>query len=135
MSVIKPKISESEYHKDMVVSKSKLLLIRDEFHFLNQLINSYVFEPNTPNLFERLQDYKTKLDQLHTKYDHMFGLLTDHDNELDGLMECDTIVCETAYDEKHIMIMELLDDFVDTFQELKSSIFKYCGSILKKHKK
>lgn len=40
---------------------STFRFIEEEQIFIEKLLESYVFEPNTPNLFERLEDYNTRL--------------------------------------------------------------------------
>jgi hypothetical protein len=49
--------------------KSHFLLMEDELFFIDRLLNSYVFEPNTPNLFERLMEYKTRTKKLKERKD------------------------------------------------------------------
>ena len=47
-----------ELHWELQGWKSKIQFMEDEMLFINRLLNSYVFEPRTPNLFERLELFK-----------------------------------------------------------------------------
>ena len=50
-----------EFHTTTKNWISSLQFIEDELRFIENLMCSYVFEPDTPNLFERLQDYKERV--------------------------------------------------------------------------
>ena len=45
-------------HDELQNWKSYLLFIEDEMAFIQGLLDSYVFEPRTPSLFERLDTFK-----------------------------------------------------------------------------
>ena len=55
-----------ELHWEIQQWKSHFQFLNDELLFITRLLDSYVFQPNTPNLFERLQDYKTRIKQIET---------------------------------------------------------------------
>ena len=56
---------------------SSFFLMNDELLFIEQLLHSYVFEPNTPNLFERLQDYLERLKHIKRfKVIHLYHVKT-----------------------------------------------------------
>ena len=115
--------------------KSSLEFISDEAQFINQLLNSYVFEPNTPNLFERLQEFKEELSVLENDLKILHEHIRNQENKLGGMLECDTISCDEVY----LKGIQLLEDEIITFDKkfksLKSRVFRYAGSILKNKKK
>ncbi len=123
-----------DLHWDTQQWKSTLQFIDGEVHFLETLLNSHSFEPNTPNLFERLQDYKAKLKQLSTKKNKLRLAISTHENQLGGILNCTDSKCDLQYYQKHHKTNTAVDDFILTFQELKLEIFNFAGGILKKKK-
>lgn len=121
-------------HWESLKWKSHFLLMEDELLFIHRLLNSYVFEPNTPNLFERLMEYKSKIKMIEGNIAKVKANLTTHENELGGIMECVGKSCDKIYKKKHETIKAQALSCIEAFQELKLEIFNYAGSILKKNK-
>lgn len=123
-----------ELHWESLKWKSHLLLMEDELLFINRLLKSYAFEPNTPNLFERLSDYRERISQVEKKKNQAKKNIASHESELGGIMECKDRACDNAYYQKHNAIEAEVLACINDFQTLKSEIFNYAGGILKKHK-
>ncbi len=123
-----------ELHWEIQQWKSSFMLIDDEILFIRRLLDSYIFQPNTPNLFERLQDYKTGLKKLQLTKAAVREHISKHENDLGGMLECKNCACDLSYYRKHDKLQIRVDDCVVKFQKLKSEIFNYAGSILKKRK-
>ncbi|MBT8299579.1 MAG: hypothetical protein HKP42_06705 [Maribacter sp.] len=123
-----------ELHADFQQWKSHLNLMQDELTFIDHLLNSYIFEPNTPNLFERLQDYQTRLKKVNVNRLEVCQMITKHEKELGGMIECTDTVCDKAYYKKHEITKAESVSCLENFQNLKSEIFQYAGSILKRRK-
>lgn len=128
-------LTVDQFHNDVKVWKSNVALASDEIKFIENLTHSYIFEPRTPNLFERLEQFKSEIFKIKKLLDNIQILLTKHDAELSGMLECDTVSCDTFFKEKHIMIKEQYRQFIDSYNKTKSEIFNYCGKILKTNKK
>lgn len=113
---------------------SSLRFIEDELKFIENLLHSYVFEPNTPNLFERLQDYLERLQTIQKQKKKLAEQLQEHENSLSGVLECQEHSANKSYRDRHreLQIGYLL--FETDYQKLKSEIFNYAGGILKKRK-
>lgn len=127
---------ENGYHSEAKEWKSNLLFIENELHFIEQLIHSYVFEPNTPNLFERLEHFKMQLLDIKTQYKKIQEFVINYDNELGGLLEShDTTPLDPSIEKKQQAISVDYTQFMTTYKTLKSDIFEYCGGILKRNKK
>lgn len=122
-------------HFETLEWKSSIQFIQGEILFMNQLLQSYVFEPTTPNLFERLQGFKLGIENLEKEVKKLQEEIQKHENELGGILECDTISCDTYYAENHNRITALFKSFYKEFQTLKYEVFKYAGGILKTKKK
>lgn len=123
-----------ELHCDSKQWQSHLRLMQDELNFLHHLLNSYVFEPNTPNLFERLQDFIVRLKKARTNKLEVRKMVSQHEKDLGGMLECIDSKCFLAYYRKHEKIEAEVVSCMENFQNLKTEIFEYAGSILKRRK-
>ena len=133
-----PKIGQEkkveELHWEIQQWKSHFQFLDDELTFIERLLGSYAFQPNTPNLFERLQEYKIKIQKLETTKKKVRDYISAHENTLGGMLECMDSACDLAFYRKHDKLQLKVDDCFTEFQELKSKIFNYAGGILKKRK-
>ncbi|MCK8520952.1 hypothetical protein M0D21_05210 [Aquimarina sp. D1M17] len=114
--------------------KSGLQFIEGEIHFMNQLLNSYVFEPNTPNLFEKLQEFKERLIKVEEEVEKLNNSIRKHESELGGILECNTISEDHSYYQEHELMCVTFEKFYKHFRILKAEIFAYAGGILKHRK-
>jgi len=123
-----------ELHWDARHWKSTLRFMQDEILFIDRLLNSYVFEPNTPNLFERLQDYRQRLKTAKSKKTEVIQQISRHEGNLGGMLECKDEACDLGFYRKHNALKAEIVATVEDFQNLKAEIFNYAGGILKKRK-
>ncbi len=123
-----------ELHADFQQWKSHLYLMQDELTFIEHLLNSYIFEPNTPNLFERLQDYQTRLKKAKSNRLEVCQMIAKHEKELVGMIQCADTACDNVYYQKHEKTKAESVLCLENFQNLKSEVFQYAGGILKKRK-
>lgn len=121
-------------HYELQGWKSNLHFIEDEIIFFDHLLNSYIFQPNTQNLFERLQDYLHRLKKTKNIKIKLQKSITQHENKLGGMMECTDAYCDLQYYRKHNLLKAKAVGFISNFRELKSEIFNYARGILKKRK-
>lgn len=125
----------NQYHEDVKVWKSNIALAEGEIRFIENLTQSYAFEPTTPNLFERLEGFKSQIHTIKELLKNIQIVLFQHDLELSGMLECDNVACDIYFQEKHLLIKENYRQFVNSHGKTKTEIFDYCGTILKKRKK
>jgi len=111
---------------------SQLHFISDEMKFIEHLLDSYVFEPDTPDLFQRLQEYERSLAKSKKGCSEVCEQIRKHENKLGGLLELDNGTLDSAYVKKHLQYEAEVVRFMLEFQELKAAIFNYAGGILKK---
>ena len=114
--------------------KSVFYFMADEITFIDHLLNSYVFEPNTLDLFERLQDYMRRLKKVKSKKLKVVQKIVSHENHLGGLLECDDATFDLDFFRKHASLKAEVVDCTGDFQNLKAEIFNYASAILKKRK-
>ena len=120
-----------EMHWDCQRWKSTLQFIDCGIAFIEGLLNSYIFLPNTPGLFEKLQNYQRRLKNLKTIKTEVRISLSRHENISGGLME----VFDYKYDEhlyqKHDILKAQVADCSERFTVLRLEIYSYAASILK----
>ncbi len=123
-----------ELHWDTRHWKSTLRFMQDEISFIDNLLQSYVFEPNTPNLFERLQDYIERLKKAKSRKTQVIQQIINHEKDLGGMLECKDEACDLGFYQKHAILKAEVVGCMEDFQQLKSEIFNYAGGILKRRK-
>jgi len=121
-------------HLDTQKWKSSFFLMDDELLFIEQLLHSYVFEPNTANLFERLQDYLERLKQIKNDKTAVQKLIVKHESNLGGSIECKNNKSDDNFHIEHEQLKANVANCLQKFQILKSEIFNYAGGILKKRR-
>ncbi|GAA4112413.1 hypothetical protein GCM10022393_10860 [Aquimarina addita] len=124
-----------EIHFDNLTWKSHIDFIEKELQFIERLISSYVFEPTTPNLFERLHEYKNDITNVKNQIYSLRMDLIKHENDMGGILECDTVSCDTFFYQQYKKMTQKFADFQVEFSNLKNNVFKYAGGVLKKNKK
>ena len=123
-----------ELHYEVQEWKSNLHFINNEIIFIEHLLGSYAFQPNTHNLFERLQNYQLRLKKSKKNKAKIQTSIAKHENNLGGIMECTDAFCDLQYYNKHNAMKDTVQDYIKEFRILKAEIFNYAGSILKKKK-
>lgn len=123
-----------ELHWELQKWKSQIQFIQDEILFLEGLMKSYVFEPRTPNLFERLEIFKQKFSKSKKEKESLKRLISIHENNIGGILECVSGICDLAYYKKHINLNLKVTQHFDDYLKLKAEIYNYAGTVLKKKK-
>lgn len=124
----------AELNEDCNYWLSTFNFLEEELLFIHKLLDSYIFEPNTPNLFERLQEYKTQLATANKEWAMLRAEVKKHENNLGGMLECTDDTCDLNFYRQHNDLKKQVLHSFDTFKLLKSQIFKYAGGILKNRK-
>ncbi|TFG75824.1 MAG: hypothetical protein E4H26_05510 [Flavobacteriales bacterium] len=123
-----------QLYLELMQWNSALRFMGDEILFLEHLLNSYAFEPKTPNLFERLLDYQARVKKAKTEESVVATHIRKHKNDLGGMLECTDDACDLTYFQKHAKLKAEWTACLEDFQNLKSEIFNYAGAILKRKK-
>ncbi|WP_297761299.1 hypothetical protein [uncultured Muriicola sp.] len=130
------KMGIEDLHQDSKNWISHLHFMADEIIFFDHLLNSYVFEPDTPSLFEDLQKYQRRLKESKKLCSRVIGDILEHENKLGGLVEILNSTLDQAYQTKHQQFRVEVEDCLNDFRRLKSDLFSYASGILKKrHRK
>ncbi|MGB5203480.1 hypothetical protein [Eudoraea sp.] len=123
-----------EMHWDCQHWKSTLQFIDDGIVFIEGLLKSYKFLPNTPGLFEKLQDYHRRLKNLKTIKSEVRSSLSRYENISGGLMEVYECKCDEQLYQKHELLKAQVADCGERFTALRLEIYSYAAGILKNRK-
>ncbi|MGB5379318.1 hypothetical protein [Muriicola sp.] len=130
------KMSIDELHQESKKWISHLNFMKDEIVFFDHLLNSYVFEPDTPTLFENLQKYEGQLKVSNKLCSKVIEEIIEHENKLGGLLEILNSSLDKAYQKKHSQYRVEVEECLEDFRILKTDLHAYASAILKKrHKK
>ncbi len=133
-TTVTPTKTIEELYLDVRHWKSNLLFMEDEIRFVDHLLDSYIFEPNTPGLFELMQDYQKVLKATRNKKRLVWQHIIKHENNLGGMLEHRDKACDFDFHQKHDVLKAEVVGCVADFQNLKGEIFNYASEILKKRK-
>jgi len=123
-----------ELHWEMQNWKSNFQFMDNEIMFIIHLLDPYAFQPNTPNLFERLQNYKTNIERITAVKEEVRKNISIHENTMSGMLGCSDTDYDLEYYRKHDKLKAEVVDCLGNFKNLKFEIFNYAGLILKKRK-
>ncbi|MGB5358089.1 MAG: hypothetical protein WBN11_15470 [Eudoraea sp.] len=127
-------LAPEEMHSELQKYRSSICFITDELAFIEKLLHSYVFEPDTPNLFERLQKYIASLEKLKQQKKTINKYLCGYECKIGGAIEGKGFQSDPELYKDYNTMKSKISDFIDRHQKLKAEIFNYAGGILKKHR-
>lgn len=128
--------SANEKNVDQLINdigewNKKLLSTSDEITFLNQFISADIFIQGLPNLFEHLFTFSNELAALKTEKIELHQVISNHKNDLNGMLECEDISCESFYYSEHKKLENRLIKFLNELHEFQTQLFKFCTDKLR----
>lgn len=120
-----------ELQADTLYWDEKFLHLSEEISFLKHLLTAPVFKENLPNMFEKLQEFYNQLMELKSEKVDLHEAMRNHKNDLNGMMECEDISCETFYHSQHQHLSNRIRQHLTRFKNLKLEIYRFCTPHLK----
>ena len=102
----------------------------EEIKFLKALLTAPIFKSNIPNMFEKLQEFFNELTEIKNEKIDLHEAMRNHKNDLDGMMECEDISCETFYHSQHQKLSNRIRTHLNKFKQLKLDIYRFCTPLL-----
>lgn len=102
-----------------------------EILFLKKLPTSDVFENEIPGMYEKLHEFYEWLEDLKLEKIDLHEELHNHKNDLNGMLECEDINCESFYHSRHQDLADRIALLFKKFNELKLEIFSFCTPLLR----
>ncbi len=109
----------------------KLQTNSEEITFLNQFVSADIFQQDLPNLYEHLFDFSNTLTDLKTEKIDLHQVITNHKNDINGMLECEDISCESFYYSEHKKLENRLMKFINDLDEFQTQLFKFCTNKLR----
>lgn len=104
----------------------KLQTISVHLTFMDQLISADVFQNNIPNLFENLFTFSKSLTVLKTEKIDLHQTISNHKIDINGMLECEDISCESFYYSQHQKTRTRLNKFISAFNDFQTDLFSFC---------
>ncbi|QED36563.1 hypothetical protein FK178_02015 [Antarcticibacterium arcticum] len=120
-----------ELHADTHYWDEKFHFHSEEVSFLKSLLTAPVFKGNIPNMYEKLQEFYNELIDLKEEKMELHEAMRNHKNDLNGMMECEDISCETFYHSQHQKLAYRIQEHLDKFKQLKLEIYRFSTPLLK----
>lgn len=110
--------------------KSALGYIEAETRFIDQLLNAHIYKENTPNLFERLQNFKKETEEKNRETKNLKKEVANYEDKLQGFLERQDIFGDTNYLGNHMEIRDRFEEFYISFNDYKTRLYNYIGGML-----
>jgi len=114
-----------ELYYDTTKWIANLEFMNTELSFAKHLIKSFPFKNKMLNLFERVQLFIKNADNLQKEKDEILDSINKHKTELNGMIECNDLYCDSFYVEKHEKIAVAIFNFEQKYRAFKSEINNY----------
>ena len=114
---------------------SELNFIKDEQHFLEELIKSYTLQLIDNDNFVKSKDIVDTMNKLQKKNKTLLEAVKIHENKLEIMVDgIDQIKEEQAYKNKHRELIIYVNKYLKDYRTLKSRLFEVIKVVMKKAK-
>ena len=122
--------SLDELFYDIVLWKHELDFIDDELSFTKKLTKTYPFKKNILNLFERIQLFTKEIDTLKSEIIDLLNSIQKHENQLNGMLECNDLSCDNFYVVAHEKIAIEIFNCIQKYRAFQIEINEYISGII-----
>lgn len=127
--------SPEEIHATTLTWQSTLDFIEVEWHFLKELLTDNTLLLLSDDHFDEAQKLVSKLLHFKEQIPEIHQLLEEHRNALEVLIDgINERQKEKVFKDRHLLLELKLNDFNDTYRQMKTSIFDVIKRSLKKRK-
>ena len=127
--------SPEEIHATTLTWQSTLDFIEVEWHFLKELLTDNTLLLLSDDHFDEAQKLVSRLLSFKEEIPEMHQLLVEHRNALEVLIDgINERQKEKAFKDRHLLLEFKLNDFNDTYREIKTAIFDLMKHSFKKRK-
>ncbi len=109
----------------------KLQISSEEINFLSQFLSADIFQKDLPNLYENLFTFSDRLTDLRTEKVELRQAVSNHKNDINGMLECEDISCESFYYTQHEKLEKRIETFLSNFNEFQTELFVFCTNKLR----
>jgi len=124
------KKTRGKYISEISKWENSLMIVSEEIKFLGKLLSTGIFEPNIPNLYERLQQYSKKLQDLKNEEILLGKEIEKH--KTDFAIELEEEQKDSLLKKTQLQLRKNINAFLKINSGLKLEIFNFTGNILRK---
>jgi hypothetical protein len=128
------KKTREKYLTEISKWENSLMMVSEEIKFLGRLLSTGIFEPNIPNLYERLQQYSKKLQDFKNEEFFLETEIEKHKTDFAKELNENEENKDSLIKRTHIQLKKNINAFLKNNSDLKLEIFNFTGNILKKSK-
>ena len=122
--------SLDELFYDTVHWKHELDFIDGELNFTKKLTKTYPFKNSILNLFERIQLFTKEIEIQKEEKNILLNLIQKHENQLNGMLECNDLSCDNFYVVEHEKIAVEIFNYIQKYRAFKIEINEYISGII-----
>ncbi|GAA4275467.1 hypothetical protein [Aquimarina mytili] len=127
--------SPEELHETSLNWVSELKFIKDEQHFLDELIENHILQLISGATFEKSKAVVNALSQKKKTIDPLLKRIINHHNELTILLDgIDQPKEEKQYKEDHRVLLVEIANYLNEYKNVKRQIFDLIKTIMKQEK-
>lgn len=127
--------SPEELHEISLNWVSELKFIKDEQHFLDELIENHTLQLISKKTFEKSKNIVQELSLSRKDIDPLLKKIINHHNELMILLDgVDQPIKEKQYREDHWELTMAVSKYLNSYKEIKRKIFDLIKAIIKEGK-
>ncbi|EZH74731.1 hypothetical protein ATO12_08300 [Aquimarina atlantica] len=127
--------SPEELHEISLNWVSELKFIKDEQHFLDELIENHTIQLISKKIFEESKNILQELSLSRKGLDPLLKKIINHHNELTILLDgIDQPVEEKQYKEDHWELTMAVSKYLNSYKETKRKVFDLIKTIMKEGK-
>ncbi|RSK40418.1 hypothetical protein [Mangrovimonas spongiae] len=115
------------------INKHKIRLenTKEEIVFYEFILSAPMYKNSIINLFETLQQFKTKLQELERQVLQLIEDINVHVNQIAKKNECEDVMCDNYFLQHQDNLERKTHDFFTELSILKSAMFDYLKSVIK----
>ncbi|RPD98747.1 hypothetical protein EGM88_06035 [Aureibaculum marinum] len=122
--------SVDELHYNTEQWTSELEFVIFELPFLKRLVKYYPYMNSIPNLFENIQSFTKKLDEFENEQPKLIKEIRNHNNQLEGKLECNDLSCDAFYLNEYNQLAENIFNYLQEYKNLKIDIYKFMHGVI-----
>ncbi|WP_024768129.1 hypothetical protein [Aquimarina macrocephali] len=127
--------SPEELHEISLNWVSELKFIKDEQHFLDELIENHTLQLISKKTFEKSKNILQELSLSRKGIDPLLKKIINHHNELTILLDgVDQPIKEKQYKEDHWALTIEVSTYLNRYKEIKRKVFDLIKAIIKESK-
>ncbi|HMB65119.1 MAG TPA: hypothetical protein VKN36_18715 [Eudoraea sp.] len=128
-------LSTEEMHEASLRWFSELKFMRDEQMFLNNLVTSYTLQLVDSRIFDESKKVIAQLQKAEKDIVPLFKKVQAHENQLEIMLDdVEQPKMERAYIATHKELLIAMQAYLETYREIKDSLFIVVSEVIKKGK-